>query len=315
MKALAVIGILLAIVAIAAGWGYRSQRRELQDLEARLLRRPLPDFPVETRSDDAPLPAPVARYLQLALGENRTHPETVEIHQSGELRTDEMSERWMPFTATHLATPRGCGFIWNARIRLAPLMHLRVLDSLVDGQGAGQAILQSVLKVAEETNSPQMNSGALHRFLAEAVWYPWALAPSQALRWTAIDDQRALATLTCGKTTVSLEFRFLEDGTVAGIYTPARWGRFAGRYEQVPWEGRFSDYQRQSGILIPSKGEVGWYRDGQLRTVWRGTVRSARHQRRNDRDRRSETARKRRISAQSRRVGWRGTRAVVLRSD
>lgn len=185
----------------------------------------------------------------------------------------------------------------------------------MDGQGAGQAILQSVLKVAEETNSPQMNSGALHRFLAEAVWYPWALAPSQALRWTAIDDQRALATLTCGKTTVSLEFRFLEDGTVAGIYTPARWGRFAGRYEQVPWEGRFSDYQRQSGILIPSKGEVGWYRDGQLRTVWRGTVRSARHQRRNDRDRRSETARRRRISAQSRRVGWRGTRAVVLRRD
>lgn len=272
MKTFVVIGILLAVVAIAAGWGYRSQRRELHDLEARLLRKPIPDFPVETRSDDAPLPAPVARYLQLALGESRGYPEAVDIHQSGELRTDEMSERWMPFTATHVATPRGCGFIWNARIRLAPLMHLRVLDSLVDGRGSGQVILESLIPVANDAGTLQINSGALHRFLAEAVWYPWALVPSQALRWTAVDDRRALATLTCGTTTVSLEFRFQENGTVAGIYTPARWGRFTGSYAQVPWEGHFTDYTRINGVLVPSRGEVGWYRDGQLRIVWRGEV-------------------------------------------
>ncbi len=272
MKTLAVIGILLAVVVIAASWGYRSQRRELRDLEARLLRRPIPDFPVETRSDDATLPAPVARYLQRALGESGGYPEAVHIHQSGELRTDEMSERWMPFTATHMATPRGCGFIWNARIRLAPLMHLRVLDSFVDGTGSGEVILESLIPVAKDAGTPQINSGALHRFLAEAVWYPWALVPSQALRWTAIDDRRALATLTCGRTTVSLEFRFQEDGTVAGIYTPARWGRFSGRYAQVPWEGHFSDYTRLNGVLVPAMGEVGWYRGGQLRIVWRGKV-------------------------------------------
>lgn len=272
MKLLTIIGLLLAAGIVATGWSYGKHRRAARDLEAHLIATSTVGVATRPRIDDASLPAPVSRYLRMALGASNARAETVEIHQSGELRTDERSERWMSFTATHLASPSQCGFFWNARIRLAPLMHLRVLDSLVDGQGSGQVLLQSVLKLAEDTDTPELNSGALHRFLAEAVWYPWALAPSQALRWSTIDDQRALATLTCGKTSVALEFRFQEDGTVAGVYTPARWGRFSGRYEQVPWEGHFSDYKRQNGILIPSRGEVGWHRDGQLRIVWRGTV-------------------------------------------
>lgn len=272
MKLLSAIALLLCMAAIAAGWSYQKHQREARDLQTRLITGKAAITAAALGVDDASLPAPVARYLRLALGTSNPPAAAVEIHQSGDLRTDEQSERWLSFTATHIAAPTQCGFVWNARVRLAPLIHLRVLDALVDGQGSGQVILQSILKVAEDAGTPAMNSGALHRFLAEAVWYPWVLAPSQALSWTAIDDQRALATLTCGTTAVSLEFHFKGDGTVAGIYTPARWGRFAGRYEQVPWEGRFSGYKRQNGILIPSTGEVGWYRDGQLRTVWRGTL-------------------------------------------
>ncbi len=224
------------------------------------------------RMEDAALPAPVARYLRLALGDDHPRPESVDIHQSGQLRTDAMSERWMDFTAVHVASPSGCGFTWNARIRLMPFIHLRVLDSLVEGRGEGRVILQSLLEVANDGGTPEMNSGALHRFLAEAVWYPWTLMPGKVLRWTAIDDHRALAVLTCSGTTVSLEFRFSEDGTVAGIHTPARWGKFGSRYEQVPWEGHFADYVRRDGVLVPSKAEVGWYRDGRLRIVWRGRI-------------------------------------------
>lgn len=272
MKLISIIALLLLMAAMAAGWGYQKHRRETQVLRARLLDSRAVEAAENPGVDDVSLPPPVARYLRLTLGTRNARGATVEIDQSGELRTDEKSDRWMSFTATHLASAAHCGFIWNARIRLVPLMHLHVVDSLVDGQGSGRVILQSLLQVAEDTGTPEMNSGALHRFLAEAVWYPWALAPSRALQWTAIDERRALATLTCSKTAVSLEFRFQDDGTVAGIYTPARWGTFAGRYEQVPWEGHFSDYKLQNGILIPSAGEVGWYRDGQLRIVWRGKM-------------------------------------------
>jgi hypothetical protein len=32
----------------------------------------------------------------------------------------------------------------------------------------------------------------------------------------------------------------------------------------------FHDYVRRNGILVPNPGEVGWYNDGEWRSVWRG---------------------------------------------
>lgn len=272
MKLIAIIGFLLVFGVTAVGWGYLKHQRHAQSLRDRVTSsRPASDGNL-TRMDAADLPAPVARYLQLALGNSSPPPTTVEIHQTGVLRTDEQSERWMSFRAAHLVSPSGCSFVWNARVQLIPLIHLRVLDSFIDGQGSGRVVLQSLLGVGGDGGTFEMNSGALHRYLAEAVWYPWALMPSERLHWTAIDERRSLATLKCGSTAVSLEFRFNEVGTVNAIHTPARWGKFNKRFEQAPWEGHFSGYQRCDGVLVPSRGEVGWYRDGKLRIVWRGAV-------------------------------------------
>ena len=109
-----------------------------------------------------------------------------------------------------------------------------------------------------------MNNGALHRFLAEAVWSPTVLIPSKHLRWSAIDDNMACVTLTAHCVTVSLEFRFNATGEVVRIFTPKRWGSFGGRYVQKPWEGRFRDYVSVQGMRVPKHGKVGWY-DG---IVW-----------------------------------------------
>jgi hypothetical protein len=117
-----------------------------------------------------------------------------------------------------------------------------------------------------------MNSGSLHRYLAEAVWYPTALLPSRTLKWTAIDATASLATLAYRDVSVSLEFRFAPTGEVTGIYTPARWGMFSGRYSQVPWEGHFRDYRDRDGVVVPTEGDVGRYVDDEWRAVWKGTV-------------------------------------------
>ena len=104
------------------------------------------------------------------------------------------------------------------------------------------------------------------------VRYPTALLPSAKLRWSAIDANTALATLTDNGVSVSLEFRFDATGEVTGIYTPARWGTFDGGYRQVPWEGHFRDYRERDGIVAPSEGEVGWYSEGKWRAVWKGKI-------------------------------------------
>jgi hypothetical protein len=54
----------------------------------------------------------------------------------------------------------------------------------------------SAFPVSAATGSVEMNAGSLHRYLAEAVWYPSSLLPSSRLQWTPIDATSALATLT-----------------------------------------------------------------------------------------------------------------------
>ena len=217
------------------------------------------------------LPAPVARYLRWALPE-RQSMRLVRVRQRGTLRTDVRSDRWMPFEAEHLVAPLAIGFVWSARVSVAPLLHVRVRDAYIEGSGSGHVSLMSAIGICDASGTPEMNSGSLHRFLAEAVWYPVALLPSPKLEWSPIDSSRAVATLTEGGTSVSLEFGFAETGEVTRIYTPARWGTFGGRYEQRPWEGHFRSYERRNGVWVPGEGDVGWYVDDEWHAVWQGTV-------------------------------------------
>ena len=217
------------------------------------------------------LPAPVAAYLVRAVP-NGIPIRVARLTQSGTLRTDAHSERWMAFEAKHIAAPGAVGFVWDARVTLAPLLHARVRDALLGGRGSGHVALMSAFTVGTDGGTVEMNSGSLHRFLAEAVWYPTALMPSENLSWSPLDDRRALATLSLEDLEVSLEFRFGDAGEVLGIYTPGRWGTFKGGYEKVAWEGHFSDYRDIDGFRIPMKGEVGWYIDGEWQAVWRGTL-------------------------------------------
>jgi hypothetical protein len=266
--------LIVLCTGIAAALGLTAARR-LHSRDAQLLveRLAAHSAPVGPASD-ASLPAPVAKYLALALPPGRAAPAITLLEQEGELRTDGQSRRWMDFRARHIVAPQAAGFVWDAEASMAPGLTLRVIDSLVGGTGAGKVLWLSAFEVASDAGTPEINSGSLHRFLAEAVWYPWALVPSERLTWQGIDERRALATLTVHGTTVALEFRFGESGEVESIYSPGRWGSFDGGYAKVPWEGHFSSYVRRDQVLVPLYGEVGWYRGDTLEWVWKGRIKS-----------------------------------------
>jgi hypothetical protein len=264
-------GLLPASLALALWVGSRRQRRALATEVERLTQAAASRAPHAEIGDLDALPAPVARYLRWALPERRSMS-LVRIGQRGTLRTDVRSDRWMAFEAAHLVAPGAIGFVWNARVSVAPLVHVRVRDAYIGGEGAGHVSLLSAFGIGGAGGTPEMNSGSLHRFLAEAVWYPAALLPGPALRWSPLGSNSAVATLTDHGTTVSLEFRFADTGEVTGIYTPARWGTFGAGYEQRPWEGHFRQYERRNGIRVPTEGDVGWYVDGEWQPVWKGAV-------------------------------------------
>ena len=270
------LAVFVAGLALALWLGSRSQQRALSQLGEPLVRFSSPRGAAQVNLNDLTgLPAPVARYFTRVLQQEQPIIQLARFTQAGTLRTDAKNDRWLKFEASQIVAPPAIGFLWNARVAMAPLLHVRVRDALIAGQGSGQVSFLSAFTVAAAGGNLEMNSGALHRYLAEAAWYPTALLPRAKLRWSAIDDNTALATLTDNGVTVSLEFRFNTAGEVAGFYTPARWGTFDGGYKQVPWEGHFRNYVNRGGILVPSEGEVGWYLAGKWRSVWKGTITEA----------------------------------------
>jgi hypothetical protein len=271
--ALAILGVVVAGGALAVWLGSRWQQRTLSKLIERLVGDSTSHAAARIDFDDIEnLSAPVARYFRRAFPQGQRQIRLVRMEQAGVLRTDVGRDRWFPFRATHIVAPPATGFVWNARVEMAPLLHVRVRDALVRGHGSGQVSLLSAFTLMAANGNLEMNSGSLHRYLAEAVWYPTALIPSSKLQWRDIDENAALATLTDYGVTVSLEFRFNAIGEITGIYTPARWGTFDGEYKQVRWEGHFRKYEKQDGIVVPSEGEVGWYFEGEWRPVWKGRI-------------------------------------------
>ena len=224
------------------------------------------------------LPPPVARYFKHVLLDDQILIGIARMHQSGMLRTNMKNDTWSSFTAHQIVVPPAAGFIWNAKVGMRLGAHVRVLDSYYAGEGAGRVTILSAFVVASDAGNPELNSGALHRYLAEAVWYPTALLPQSGVVWNPIDDRSATAILTDSGITVSLEFRFNEADEVVAIYSPGRFGRFDEEYKQVPWEGHFRDYQIRQGMRIPLYGEVGWYEDETLNLVWKGNLLDVQYQ-------------------------------------
>lgn len=220
------------------------------------------------------VPDSVARYLRRAMQNRQLLIERATLRQSGILRTGVNSGCWRPFTAQHTVVPSRTEFTWKARVKTLPLLSVGVTDAYAEGVGSGDVRLFSI-PIARQRGAPPVNAGSLHRYLAEAVWYPTALYPSDELRWSAISETKALATLTHAGTEVSLEFWFNTLDEVEAIYTPGRWGAFGGGYKEAPWLGRFFDYASHGGVRVPCAAEVSWRLDGSWNAVWRGRIETA----------------------------------------
>lgn len=218
------------------------------------------------------LPQPVERYFKRVLTDGMPFISMVKTRQKGELRINTSSNKWLSFTAKQFVTPITTGFVWCARVRSLLRTWLRISDCYISAVGVGKVDLLSIFPIITESNIAELNSGSLHRYLAEAVWYPTALLPESGVQWTAIDKYSAIASLTNKQTTVSLKFTFNDDDEAVGIYTQSRFKKVSGKYIPAAWEGHFSNYLTQDGVRIPGYGEVGWYENNQWECVWKADI-------------------------------------------
>lgn len=222
-----------------------------------------------TREQLVGLPDPVVRYFEFALTPDQSLVRAAHVRQAGMFALKPGA--WSRFTAVEHFTVRPPTLVWDARIRMAPLISVRVRDSYIDGVGATVAKIAGLVPIATLRGGPQMASGALLRYLAEAVWLPTVLLPSESVIWSAIDDNAARATITDRAISVSLDVGFGENGAIVSART-LRYRAVGRTFELAPWSARYRDYERVSGMMIPMASEVEWQLPGTAYPYWRGRI-------------------------------------------
>ncbi|MCF6261874.1 MAG: hypothetical protein L3J98_17255 [Gammaproteobacteria bacterium] len=218
------------------------------------------------------LPLPVQNYFRHVLPNGQPFIKTTWLEQVGQLKLTPKSKGWSTFKATQFIWQDTVSFLWDAKINITPLFYVRVRDSLIEAIGEGNVYLMSALSIGSDKDKPELNSGALYRYLAEAVWHPTALLPQSGVIWEPVSENKAIAHFTKFNISVSIEFTFNNVGEIIGIYTVDRYGKFENKYIKYPWEGQFSDYKEFDGIKIPTKGEVGWHLPDGWWLFWKGEI-------------------------------------------
>ena len=214
------------------------------------------------------LPAPVQRYFAFALRPGQ--PLVVRAHATsrGDFRMRPDGE-WHSFTATQDYTVSPHAFVWDAAIDVAPLIDVNVSDRYLNGEGAIYGRLAAVLPVVNVHGTPELASGELLRYLAEAVAMPTALLPSSGVTWTAVDDDSARASLSDHGTIVSAVFHFNGRGEIVRV-SAQRYRDVAGRAVMTTWVGQFRDYRNVQGMMVPMVAEVAWILSGVVFSYFRG---------------------------------------------
>ena len=162
------------------------------------------------------LPDPLRRYLAFALPSGQQPFQRARIKHIGEMALQ--PGRWKPFRSEQTITARPPGFIWDAQLHLSPWpLHVNVHDSYEEGVGSSSASIARFLRLGSQRGTAEIAASALWRYLAEAVWLPIILLPSERLTWTAVNDSTARATLRDGAVTATADFHFAPDGAIERV--------------------------------------------------------------------------------------------------
>ncbi len=269
------LGCIAAIVAGLAAYG---AARWAESTRALLFRLEDTRLPATTSRYDAHelegLPAPVKRYFRSVLKDGQLIISAATVEHVGTFNLKPIDEQWKPFTSTQRVHTHRPGFVWNARIAMAPGIAVYVHDAYVGGEGILNPAILGLYSLSGQIDARDLAEGEFMRFFAETAWYPTALLPSQGVQWEAVDAHSATATLVDEKVRVTMLVSFNQAGLIESVRVEARAAMVGNTVVPTPWEGRWSNYQERDGMLVPLTAEASWLHPDGRKPYWRGTITS-----------------------------------------
>ncbi len=247
MGALTVCGAVGVVVNVnQLRWDHRVAR------EVRALGAVKPWSPAPTT--EVALPSPVARYRAVAVGA-RAPVTGLTLRHAGTFCMS-LTSKPMPIRGTQRFSADPPGFVWSARVRMAPGVWVDARDMAVNGHGSMRVLLDATVPIAD-ARGPEIDQGSALRLLAEMVWYPTALFDARYVTWSAVDANHARASLRFGAEEVSGTFEFGADGLPVQFSAQ----RFNDKHELRAWGGTYGDWRSVSGMRVPFEAKVSWRLD------------------------------------------------------
>jgi hypothetical protein len=201
------------------------------------------------------LPEPVQRYLRFAVSESAPAIRAARLRHGGTFRTSPV-QSWMPIQGEQYFSTTTPGFVWSAAVKAMPLIWIAARDCLLAGRGNMLVKVESTYTIADARGA-EIDQGATLRWLAEAAWFPYALA-ADAIEWQPIDAHSARAVLHQPGLPVSAVFEIDDQGKLVSLH--AQRYRDLGRGQSVlsDWTGRYADYREFGGFRVPTLVDVSW---------------------------------------------------------
>jgi hypothetical protein len=254
-KILIIIAVIIVLIIIAVLIGKlsfdRMVSKEVADMFKNAGNEKLERI---TEADINRLPEPVQKYMRYTriVGKDKIH--TVRLKQIGRIRM-KPDAKWMPFEAEQYYRTDTPAFIWKANVKFAPLLWISGRDSLIDGKGNMLIKLLSLIKVVDGSG-PELDQGALCRYLNEAMWFPAAYL-SDYIKWEPIDANSARASMTVNGAIASALLKFSDEGKLLD-FVAQRFMSSGDKYVKELWSTPVEDYKEFNNIVLPAKGRAVW---------------------------------------------------------
>ncbi|QPC83493.1 hypothetical protein G4Y79_03670 [Phototrophicus methaneseepsis] len=237
---------LALIIVTLAGW-----------IGLRVWPRPFPDYeggqvPTKKVPFPADLPAPVARYFHIVLGEDVPVIETAVITGRCKLRL-----AGLPFSG-RFRFIHEAGYNYRHYIEATvfgfPLM--KVNERYIDNIGRME------LPVGTTENDPKLNQAASLAVWGESVWLPSVFLTDPRVRWEAVDAQTARMIVPFEEDKEdSFTLHFNPATGLLSHMEAMRW-RDAKDTEKIRWLLDMEGWASFKGIKVPSPCSVTWEKDG-----------------------------------------------------
>ena len=210
------------------------------------------------------LPEPVKRFMEYSKVVGTPYIEKVRLKQSGQFKMGQ-HKPWTPFTAEQEYDIPSASFVWKVDMKVAPFIHVTGGDRLENGAGNMRIKLLGFIPIVN-AKGPEMDQGAMTRYLSETIWFPQSFLDSH-ITWEAIDSLSAKGILTINDKSVEGIFNFDE----LGRFTKFTCNRYYIKGDEkllLPWHTPVYAYAERQGLQLATKGKAVWeHPDGEFEYI------------------------------------------------